>query len=179
MVEIIEAGSGHADAIARLHADNWKATYRGILPDGYLDTQVDGERLAYWRSALATGSYSMVRAALGGGGEVIGFSGLKADKDKGYDQTIEHLHVSAEARGTGLGRALMADAARQTLARGGQSLCLWVFEDNARAIGFYEALGGVTDARGTDKFAGGDAPDRRIGWHDLRALIARCGETRR
>ncbi len=45
MVEIIEAGSGHADAIARLHADNWKATYRGILPDGYLDTQVD------WRAA--------------------------------------------------------------------------------------------------------------------------------
>jgi ribosomal protein S18 acetylase RimI-like enzyme len=177
MVEIAEAGTAHADAIARLHADNWKSTYRGILPDGYLDTEVDGERLAYWRAALDTGSYSMVRIATGVSGEVIGFSGLKAGKDKGYDQTIEHLHVHASARGTGLGRALMADAARQTLARGGQSLCLWVFEDNARAIGFYEALGGVTDARGTDKFAGGDAPDRRIGWRDLPSLIARCGET--
>ena len=179
MVEIAEAGAAHADAIARLHADNWKATYRGILPDSYLDTQVDTERLAYWRTALDTGSYSMVRVALGEGGEVVGFSGLKAGKDKGYDQTIEHLHVSAQARGTGLGRALMADAARQTLARGGQSLCLWVFEDNHKAIGFYEALGGVTDARGTDKFAGGDAPDRRIGWRDLPSLIARCGETGR
>jgi len=179
MVEIIEAGSGHADAIARLHADNWKATYRGILPDDYLDREVDGERMAYWRTALATGNYSMVRAALAKGGEVIGFSGLKADVDEGYDQTIEHLHVSAHTRGTGLGRALMADAARQTLARDGQSLCLWVFEANVKAIGFYESLGGVTDARGTDKFAGGDAPDRRIGWHDLPALIARCGETAR
>ena len=174
MVEIVEARSSDADAIARLHADNWKATYRGILPDSYLDTEVDGERLAYWRTALATGSYSMVRMAADASSQVIGFSGLKAGKDKGYDQTIEHLHVCASARGTGLGRALMADAARQTLARGGQSLCLWVFEDNARAIRFYEALGGVTDARGTDKFAGGDAPDRRIGWRDLARLVAVC-----
>ncbi len=179
MVEIVEAGPSHADAIARLHADNWKATYRGILPDDYLDGQVDSERLSYWRAALANGSYSMVRVALGDASGVIGFSGLKAGVDEGYDQTMEHLHVGTATRGTGLGRALMADAARQTLNRGGSSLCLWVFEANAKAIGFYEALGGMTDAHGSDKFAGGDAPDRRIGWRDLPSLIARCGETHR
>jgi GNAT superfamily N-acetyltransferase len=154
MADIVEAGPAHANAIARLHAENWKMSYRGILPDAYLDKEVDGERLAYWQEALAKDRYSMV--------------------DKGYDQTIEHLHVSACARGTGLGRALMADAAHQTMAHGGNSLCLWVFEDNAKAIGFYEALGGVTDAHGTDKFAGGDAPDRRIGWRDLTLLVAVC-----
>ena len=175
MAEIVEAGAAHADAIARLHAENWKSTYRGILPDDYLDNQVDSERLDYWRTALANGSYSMVRVARDGAGIVAGFSGLKAGVDKGYDQTIEHLHVSSSARGTGLGRALMADAARQTMARGGSSLCLWVFEDNVKAIGFYESLGGVTDARGTDKFAGGNAPDRRIGWRDLDALVAAWG----
>ena len=174
MADIVEAELAHAEAIARLHAENWKSTYRGILPDEYLDTRVEGERLDYWRTALASGSYSMVRLALDDAGEIAGFSGLKAGADEGYDQTIEHLHVSAAARGAGLGRALMADAARQTVARGGRSLCLWVFEANARAIGFYEALGGVTDARGTDKFAGGDAPDRRIGWRDLTALVKAC-----
>jgi ribosomal protein S18 acetylase RimI-like enzyme len=174
MADIVEAGPAHANAIARLHAENWKMSYRGILPDAYLDKEVDGERLAYWQEALAKDRYSMVRVALDKTGEIAGFSGLKVGVDKGYDQTIEHLHVSACARGTGLGRALMADAAHQTMAHGGNSLCLWVFEDNAKAIGFYEALGGVTDAHGTDKFAGGDAPDRRIGWRDLTLLVAVC-----
>ncbi len=174
MADIDEAGPAHADAIARLHAENWKTSYRGILPDDYLDKEVDGERLAYWRESLSKGSYSMVRVALDETGEIAGFSGLKAGVDKGYDQTIEHLHVSVSARGTGLGRCLMADAARQAMAHGGRSLCLWVFEDNARAIGFYEALGGVTDKHGTDKFAGGDAPDRRIGWRDLGLLLVVC-----
>ena len=175
MADIVEAGQEHADAIARLHAENWKSTYRGILPDDYLDNAVDIERLDYWRAALVNGSYSMVRVARSGAGAIAGFSGLKAGVDKGYGQTIEHLHVSGTMRGAGLGRALMADAARQTMARGGSSLCLWVFENNVRAIGFYQSLGGVTDAHGTDKFAGGDAPDRRIGWRDLYALVAACG----
>ena len=174
MVEIVEAGPEYADAIARLHAENWQSTYRGILPDDYLDTQVDAERLDYWRAAFANGSYSMVRVAVDSAGGIAGFSGLKAGVDQGYDQTIEHLHVSLAARGIGLGRALMADAALQTMKKGGSSMCLWVFDENDNAIGFYEALGGTTDARGTDKFAGGDAPDRRIGWRDLARLVAVC-----
>lgn len=163
-----------ADAVACVHAASWKATYRGILPDSYLDSEVDRERQQYWRAALQDNRYPIVKLARESGG-VMGLIALHDDPDdEGYDFTIEHLHLLPGSKGRGFGRLLMKAAAETARLNGAENLCLWVFEDNVAAIGFYERLGGVTDAYGTDKFAGGDAPDRRIGWHDLDALIARC-----
>ncbi len=175
MTKIFDAGQSDAAAVARVHAASWKATYRGILPDTYLDGEVDGERVRYWHSALATVRYPIVKLACEADA-VVGLIALHDDPDDdGYDLTIEHLHLLPESKGRGLGRRLMKEAAIAAQAAGAENICLWVFEDNSAAIGFYERLGGVTDAHGTDKFAGGDAPDRRIGWHDLDGLIALCG----
>ncbi len=175
MNEIVDAGPDDADAVARVHAESWKATYRGILPDAYLDSEVDGERTRYWHAALADTRYPIVKLAREAG-SVVGLIALHNDpEDEGYDFTVEHLHLLPESKGNGLGRKLMKEAAIAAQAAGAANICLWVFEDNTAAIGFYERLGGVTDAYGTDKFAGGDAPDRRIGWHDLDGLIAGCG----
>ena len=68
----------------------------------------------------------------------------------------------------------MAAAAERLITDGNTSVCLWVFEQNAAAISFYERLGGITDAHGVDKLAGGEAPDRRMGWADVRALLKAC-----
>ena len=175
MNEIIDASPEDAAAVAKVHAASWKATYRGILPDTYLDTEVDVERADYWQSALDTRRYRIVKLARVSG-EVAGLIALHDDpEDEGYDFTIEHLHILPGYKGQGLGRYLMKSAAETAQAGGAENLCLWVFEENVAAIGFYERLGGMTDAHGTDKFAGGDAPDRRIGWHDLDKLIAQCG----
>jgi L-amino acid N-acyltransferase YncA len=173
MIEIVDAQRTDAEAIASLHADSWRATYRGILPDEYLSREVDEDRLTYWRAALANGSYAIVRL-LRDGEVPAGFTGLRKGRDDGYDFTLEHIHVAAACNGTGLGRLLMADAARQVQAAGGARLCLWVFDANAVAIRFYAALGGVADGQGIDTFAGGRAPDTRFGWHDLGQLIAAC-----
>ena len=175
MNEIVDAGPDDADALARVHAASWKATYRVILPDTYLDSEVDSERASYWHAAMNAAKYPILNMACKAG-SVVGLIALHDDpEDDGYDYTIEHLHLLPDSKGRGLGRTLMKEAAMAARAAGAKAICLWVFEDNAAAIGFYERLGGVTDAHGTDKFAGGDAPDRRIGWRDLDGLIARCG----
>ncbi len=172
MLEIVDAGCDDADAIARIHAASWKATYRGIMPDDYLDSSVDGERASYWREAMAGERYPIVKLAKSND-DIIGFVALHDDpEDEGYDYTIEHLHLMPDAMGHGLGRALMGAAARSVKQCGGANVCLWVFEDNAAAIGFYERLGGVTDAHGTDIMA--DKPDRRIVWQDVSVLIETC-----
>jgi GNAT superfamily N-acetyltransferase len=53
---------------------------------------------------------------------------------------LEDVYVTPEARGSGLGRALLADLAALTIARGYRRLDLSVLEWNP-ARGFYERLG--------------------------------------
>jgi len=98
-LKIVDAGPGDAEALARVHAQSWKATYRGILPDTYLDSEVDGERARYWRTALATTRYPIVKLACEAGA-VVGLIALHDDpEDQGYDFTIEHLHLLPESKG--------------------------------------------------------------------------------
>lgn len=56
---------------------------------------------------------------------------------------LEDLFVRPEARGHGVGRALLAWLARVTLERGGARLDWAVLDWNTPSIGFYESLGAV------------------------------------
>jgi len=172
-IGIAEAKDDDAVSVAQLHILSWQASYAGILPDDYLQTRIVAERTGYWTKALPGGDYSLVLIARDKTGPV-GFIAIKDRVDAGYDATIEHLHVLPGSKGTGLGRRLMREATASLIGRGLSSICLWVFEDNKPAIGFYESLGGVTDAHGTDKFLGSDTPDRRFGWRALADLQRAC-----
>lgn len=54
---------------------------------------------------------------------------------------LEDLYVRPEHRGSGLGRALLAELARICVARGYHRLQWWVLDWNAPARGFYASLG--------------------------------------
>jgi GNAT superfamily N-acetyltransferase len=54
---------------------------------------------------------------------------------------VENVYVTDSVRGTGVGRHLMARAAREAVARGWHRLELNVAEANARANAAYAALG--------------------------------------
>lgn len=54
---------------------------------------------------------------------------------------LEDLFVRPEARGVGLGKALLAELARLAVERGCARFEWWVLDWNAPAIGFYQSLG--------------------------------------
>ena len=54
---------------------------------------------------------------------------------------LEDLFVRSEARGAGLGKALLVHLAKLAVERGCARLEWWVLDWNAPAIGFYERLG--------------------------------------
>ncbi len=173
--EIRLARASDADAIAELHVVSWRGSYRGILPDSYLDGDVVAEREAAWARFFAEPPPGAVAFVASGAGQSFdGFIALEQGHERGYDAVIENLHVAPGARGRGLGKKLLATAAVHLMAAGDAAACLWVYDANKAAIDFYRALGGVIDARGTDPFAGADAPHSRIGWHDLAVLQNFC-----
>jgi GNAT superfamily N-acetyltransferase len=54
---------------------------------------------------------------------------------------LEDLYVTPAMRGSGLGRALLAELAGICVQRGYQRLQWWVLDWNSAAIGFYRSLG--------------------------------------
>ncbi|MFF9498039.1 GNAT family N-acetyltransferase [Streptomyces flaveolus] len=156
------AGSGDANAIARLQVANWRRHYRGAFSDTFLD----GDLVAEWRTA-----WSSRLADLGGTSTVLaeddvglaGFVHVVFDEDGRWGSLIDGLHVSPHRRRTGLGTELLSRAAEAVTerARGG-ALYLWVLERNNAAQEFYLALGGTCAERAAVA-APGEVSSRLIG----------------
>ena len=103
--------------------------------------------------------------ALGDDGQIVGFAlwYVTFSTWKGRPGLwLEDLFVRPAARGSGLGRALLAELARTCVERGYPRFEWWVLDWNDPAIGFYRALGAVPQDEWTTFRVDGDAL-RRLG----------------
>jgi GNAT superfamily N-acetyltransferase len=166
------AAPADAGAIAGLHAESWRLTYRGILPDAYLDGPVAAERLRLWTHRLALPEPVRPFVALAECDVPAGFVCVLPEEDPAWGLCLDNLHVLPAFRSQGLGRALMAEAARWAAATApGRPLHLWVFAANRSAIAFYERLGAeAVERRIKAAIPDMAAPSVRYVWRDLGAL---------
>lgn len=104
-------------------------------------------RRSKYRDWLSKEDTTLLLAERGGGEEVIGYAMLTlgtgaATWDVGdHVVEVETLSVSADARGQGVGRALLDVAAQVAREAGAATLAVGVAHTNAEAIRFYEREG--------------------------------------
>jgi len=154
-----------APAIAALHAESWRATYRGSLRDDYLDGEVGAERHALWADRFARPAANQ-HVLVAADGEPIGFACAFGCDDDRFGTQLDNLHVRRDRHGDGVGaRLIAAVAAWCATTHPGIGLYLWVVDRNTAARRFYDRLGGV-DAGG-DVWVppdGTQVPVRRYVW---------------
>jgi ribosomal protein S18 acetylase RimI-like enzyme len=170
-VSVRPAVPADAESIATIHHLGWTRTYRGLLPDAYLDTLSYDACLARWTSVLAEGSAVDVLVAEVGG-RVVGFvtAGASADPDATAAGEIWDLWVDAASRSQGVGTHLLA-AALDGLAARHRAALVWVLDVNARGRAFYAREGAVRDGLSrTSDIPGGRMTDVRFLW-DLRGRL--------
>jgi ribosomal protein S18 acetylase RimI-like enzyme len=161
-----------ATTIARIHATSWRSAYRGILPDEYLDGDIDADRLTHWRRRLSAPTQRDVGVLALQAGAPVGFGFAVRDDDEFWGSMLDNLHVLPEHKGHGFGRGLMRELVAQ-LAEAGTTagLYLWVYEANAGACRFYERLSAVRlHAEVVDTAGGGRARALVYGWPTMEAL---------
>jgi GNAT superfamily N-acetyltransferase len=148
-ISIRAATTADARAIAEINVAGWRAAYRGLMPEEFLDSLSVEHRERAWRARLesAMDGRDAAWVAERDGGP-IGYlvSGPPRDEDAGPGAAeIYAVYVRPDMWRSGAGRRLMETASAEWWRRGATSLLLWVLEGNGRARSFYEALGWVGD----------------------------------
>lgn len=168
-----------ASIVADLHIASWNVAYRGILGDAWLDQEMPENRRAHWQKALATPEATRHIILAERDGVPVGFLCLMPDGEPEWGGYIDNLHIRPDAKGGGIGRRLMAECAKDWLARGRtEPLHLGVFANNAPARGFYERIGGTLVAEWDEDFYGNPAKAVRYQWQDVHALSMSCDPAR-
>ncbi len=149
-MKIREATAAEAATIASLHAESWRAAYRGILTDKFLDNDVHRERLALWQERFAvaatnareTHQSKMFVLLAQQDSKPAGFASVFVEDDPTYGSLLDNLHVSPEITRKGTGRQLLSECARRLITGGSRAgLYLWVIDKNRNAQKFYEKAG--------------------------------------
>ncbi|WP_395675214.1 GNAT family N-acetyltransferase [Inquilinus sp.] len=152
---IRRAGVADAAAIAAIHVQAWQESYRGLIPDDYLNRLGVRERTrshARWLEKEGRGA-SFVAVD---GRRPVGF--VQCGPGRGAPHPgwgeVYALYLLEEAKGLGHGRALMVAAADHLAEQGWMPFMLWVLTANFRAFGFYRHLGGAVFAEKMERFGG-------------------------
>ena len=166
MASIRVAEVRDAAAIAHVHVQSWLTTYQGIVPQEYLDSLDEAERVPLWQDWL-TRDISVFVAEIEG--EVVGFAGGGAIREtlQTYDSELYMLYLLKEAQGLGVGKVLLGAVMQSLVEKRYKSMLVWVLEDNP-AVQFYQKAGAQHVARKQIEIGGTQLSEAALGWLDLK-----------
>lgn len=161
-----------ATAIAAVHAQVWRETYTGLMPERLIEGAPMDKRVAAWTRALGAGHVCFAAEDSSG---IAGWASCGATRDARLEASGEILAINilAAHHRRGIGRALMAACAESLQEQRMLSAGLWVLDANAPARRFYERLGGRATVTRDDDRDGVVLREIAYVWPDAAALRAR------
>lgn len=160
-----------AAAIGAVQVASWQTTYRGIVPQDYLDSMTVDDHARRWSRLLGRPGSLETTFVVEEEDRLVGFAmgGSEREGDRRYTGELYAIYLLREAQRRGYGRALVEAVAGALLEGGLRSMLVWVLRDNLEARRFYERLGGVyLREHDLDFGAGFTLQEVSYGWADLR-----------
>jgi GNAT superfamily N-acetyltransferase len=141
-----DATAGDIERIAEIHVASWRAAYRGLIADEALDDRTVAKRIDHWKGWLEDPELAGHRLYViedDSGIKGFAFAGPSDDADMDAATTVNvgALYLDPDARGGGLGRALLDHVLWDFASRGFRTATLYVLIGNDTAKRFYARLG--------------------------------------
>jgi GNAT superfamily N-acetyltransferase len=168
-----EATYGDALAIATLHADSWRATYRGAYRDEFLDNDVGQDRIDVWEKRMSGPTPNQFVVIAEEARQLVGFACAYGREDESWGTLLDNLHVRREHQRHGTGTGLLLEVAAWCRAHYADcGVYLWVLAENGQARRFYERLG-ARDCGGSAFVppGGGEINSRRYAWANVDEIL--------
>jgi GNAT superfamily N-acetyltransferase len=171
-ISIRRATVDDAAAIARVRIDCWRITYRGLIPNAYLDAMQLDDSTALWQRVLSAGKNTTSVFVADNDGDVIGFAAANMLQEPRYDVDAElsAAYVRPEFQRGGVGRRLVAAVADAQREHGARGLIVWVIAGNKGARAFYEQLGAALQVEQPFEWDGMPLVEAGYVFADLDAL---------
>jgi GNAT superfamily N-acetyltransferase len=166
-----------APVIAQVRVSAWRTTYRGMIPDAYLDGMTVEDSAALWGKVLAAAPNTTSTFVAEVDGRVVGFASgmMKPEANLGFDSELTAVNDVREAQGTGVGKRLVAAVAGAQRAHGATGMIVWVIAGNKVARAFYERLRGELVVEQPFTWDGMDLVEAGYGWHNISELMEAAG----
>lgn len=150
-IDIRQANSADAAAVAEVHAESWDHAYRGIIPHKPLRDMITRRDSAWWQRIIDRSAAVLVVDL---GGKVVGYATMGKNRTEQLkaDGEIYELYVLPEYQGIGLGSKLFSAAVSMLKNHNLSSYVVWALEDNDNALRFYEGKNGRDCAEGLEVF---------------------------
>jgi L-amino acid N-acyltransferase YncA len=178
MATIRKAVPADALAIAHVHVDSWRTTYKGLISAEFLANLSYKRREQVWAKTLSdSNADSFIYIAANEAGQIKGFvsAGPERTGETDYHSEVYAIYLLQQSQGQGIGRKLIQAAAKELLERGFLSMLLWVLKDNCPSRRFYEAVGGEYLREKSIEIGGQNLIDVAYGWKDLHVLAGEKG----
>ena len=170
---IRKAVAADAAEIAAVGIVCWNETFRGIVPDSYLDKMDLAERIQWTETYLQDPNVDFYTVVAEQDGAVVGYAagGPSRSWDTAvYQGELYTLYLLRKVHRQGIGRKLVQAVAKGLTERGYKNMLVGVLRDNpARA--FYERLGATYLREGVFIIDGVEITETAYGWPDLRVLL--------
>ncbi len=146
MIFIREATEADAEGIARVHVESWKSTYRGLVPDAYLDSLALSTRTEDFQKWFREPAGRFLIGALKEKERLVGFvsGGPEREKKEPGEGELYAIYLLKEHQGKGIGRKLFVACLDKLRGLGYHRMVLYSLKENP-SRGFYTALGGVLE----------------------------------
>jgi|SRR4029077_4683225 len=170
MISIRAATEHDAVAISHVHVQSWRTTYAGIVPEEYLATLNEAERVLLWREWL-TRDIPVYIADLDG--ETVGFisGGAIREPVQTYDAELYAIYLLEQAQRQGIGTALLKKLAESLSSAGYRGMIVWVLEKNPSRY-FYERSSAQIVTAKDIQIGGVMLSEVSYGWPDLQAITS-------
>ncbi|HXA52139.1 MAG TPA: GNAT family N-acetyltransferase [Candidatus Acidoferrum sp.] len=161
-------------AIARVHVESWRTTYKGIFPESVLDQLSVPARTRFWNETLAKPPDRFVTlVACDEVGRLVGFvcGGAERSGELGCDGELQALYLLKGSQRQGLGTLLVRRFVHELRLVGFHSMAVWVLARNPSRR-FYEVLGGKLITEQQIERSGESYVEIAYGWSDLSEFPA-------
>lgn len=142
MMEFRIATVQDKEHIAVLHAQSWRETYQGLLPEDFLANEVLLNRQAVWTERFAQPKANQLIIVAERNQQLCAFVCAYGNEDEKWGTFIDNLHVKGDCKGQGIGKLLTAKVVQWSKQHyPDNGMYLEVLADNHAARQFYHKLG--------------------------------------